>query len=373
MKENFYDYYFSWYTKDYRKILIPELQPSIERSLQEVWEKEQGKLVELAIKEDSIHLRVEIPKALYPMKFLKQLQRQVGKVLKKRSLSSGQLSSEWWEEEALVTMRSPKIAREEERLKKIIQSIVEVGYYDLKEYFTHEMDTFKDYLLERKYGVIDQGEKTYLVDQEALAHEINLNCFACTKLHTYGCCCGSPCDFGSRNLKYFEEHLPFISERMRALDEENYKQVMERGGFIKSEGRIRACHGHCSLLVKEGEVYKCIAHKYALEQGIPVYALAPLSCLMYPLEVMELLTQKKKKILLFTSVVNPYFANKFGRWGSYDSLGIEMRCLKKERHDTFFKEEDYRPVYAVNKGLITHEWGKAFYEMLKELVEEIDK
>ncbi len=369
MKEKFYQYHLSWYTKDLKKMPLQAFRIPIEQSFQEVCEKEKGRLVDLTLKEDTISLKVEMLKAIYPLKFIKQLQREASKTLKSNSSAFKEWGPDSWEKEALVAMKPPKIAKEEERLEKMIGSIVEVGYYDLKEYFTQDMDYFKAYLLERRLGVIDEGERTYLLDEEALTHFINLNCFACTKIHPYGCCCGSPCDFGSRNLKCFQEQLPFIGERMRALDEENYKKVMENGGFIKSDGRIRAYDGHCSLLVKEGEVYKCLAHKYALEQEIPVYALAPLSCLMYPLEVMVLYTQKKKKILLFTSVVNSYFADRFGRWGSYDSLGIGMRCLKKESHNALFIEKDYRPVYEVNKGLIAHEWGDSFYEMLQKLVE----
>ena len=225
--------------------------------------------------------------------------------------------------------------------------------------------------LRQKLTILEQGGKVFLIDEEALRKEINLNCFACTKLYRYGCCCGSPCNLGSRNRKVFDKHLFNIEEQIKAHDERTYKKIMAKGGFMASDGSINECEGHCALLIEEEGVYKCMAHSYALKRDVPVYSLCPLSCLMYPLEMIELVTNKQRKLMLITSVVDEEFANHFGRWGSYNTLEVELRCINKEGHNDIFREEDYRPVYEVNQGLLCHEFGELFYTSLVEILKEL--
>ncbi|PHV72228.1 hypothetical protein CS063_01770 [Sporanaerobium hydrogeniformans] len=367
MKTNLYHYIFIWQVKDSQRMEDFKLQGTLEELVKGWCKEERGKVEGLVLDKKGIKLKVSTEEALYSTKFLKKIQRQMEAFFKKAEIFLDTEVS-YWEGNPFVITHYPQEAKGEERLEKLLQSVLEVGYYDLKEYFTYDVGIFRDYLLQKNLGVIDHGDRVYLVDIQALKKPIYLNCFDCTKIHQYGCCCGSPCDFGGRNLKNFKMHLPFIEEEVRYADEVSYQAIKERGGFIRNEGQIRAYNGHCTLLIKEGESYKCVAHKYALDHQIPIYDLCPLSCLMYPLEIMELITNKQKKILFFTSVIDPYFANKFGRWGSYASLGMEMRCLKKEAHNEIFKEEHYRPVYEVNRELICHEWGKLFFDALKVLM-----
>lgn len=257
------------------------------------------------------------------------------------------------------------------RVEKIIEHLWLAEYYDLDEQAAENLEAFKVYLRGRQLATIDVGDQLYIVDMEALGALINLNCFECTKLYLYGCCCGSPCDMSRKNQKHLDQHLTKLTEELRSLNPKDYDEVMEKGGFVSFDGSIKECNGRCSLLVLHEGIYKCMAHKYALDHKIPIYELCPLSCLMYPLEMIELITDKKKKALLLTSVVEDDFAKEYGRWGSYGSLRIDHRCVKPEAHNEIFKQEDYRPVYKVNQNLLIHEFGEGIYKGIEQLFNKI--
>ena len=253
-------------------------------------------------------------------------------------------------------------------MSKLLDDLWSVEYYDLDESVTEHLKAFKEYLSHRKLATMDIGEQVYLVDTVALRKEINLNCFECTKLYQYGCCCGSPCQMSKKNQKLLDQYLNPLSEEMRSLNEKYYNEVMEKGGFMSFDGSIKECNGRCSLLVEHEGIHKCMAHKYALDHEISIYELCPLSCLMYPLEIMELITDKKRRVILLTSVVEEEWAKTYGRWGSYKGLKIDHRCVNKEAHNEVFRIEDYRPVYEVNKNLIDYEFGEGVYKGLKILL-----
>lgn len=299
-------------------------------------------------------------------------QIHIGKVLKNLKKIMTQKSSidlNKWEQVVITT--SKEEGDKDIRVQKLLADIWSASYYDLEEDLDEsEVAKLKELFSHRRLYAIEKDEQIYLIDQEALMKEINLNCFECTKKHPYGCCCGTPCGFSDKNLALFDQHMLKIEEVMKAMDEQQYKRLEEKGGFMTANGKLRAVDGHCSLLVEEDGSYKCIAHKYALDMSIPIYDLCPLSCLMYPLEIIEIITSKHKKAYLLTSVVEEALASQIGRWGSYDSLQVELRCIRKEAHNDFFKKEAYRPVYKVNEGLIKHEFGARLYDCIKEVLEQ---
>lgn len=262
------------------------------------------------------------------------------------------------------------VAKDDQRVAKLIESVREVDYYDLDEGLTDEDCTLlKEYLKGRKLSTMEQKGQFFLIDSKALSAEINLNCFECTKRHQYGCCCGSPCAMSEKNMALLDRHMVAMEDALKGIDENQYQTLMSKGGFVSANGEIKAFDGHCAFLIHHEGVYKCMAHKYALDEQIPIYALCPLSCLMYPLEIMELITDKRRKIYLITSAVEETFAATFSRWGSYTSLDVELRCIQKEGADEGFKKENYQPVYKVNKGLLTYEFGQGFYTGLAHLLE----
>lgn len=329
------------------------------KQLIEKWCKEQGaQFIDLFFEPDAFKLDTQLENNINVYKATKSLNKGLGKVISGVELYLVVTQPERLEGHSIT---------QEIRVEKVIESLWSAEYYDLDERAADDLEAFKDYLNSRQLATIDVDDQLYIVDIEAIGALINLNCFECTKLYQYGCCCGSPCDMSRKNQRYLDKHLSNLAEEMRRLNEKDYDEVMEKGGFISFDGSIKECNGRCSLLVFHEGVYKCMAHKYALDHEIPIYELCPLSCLMYPLEIIELITDKKKKVLFFTSVVEEDFAKIYGRWGSYGSLQIDHRCVKPEAHNEIFKKEDYRPVYKVNQNLLIHEFGEGIYKGMEQL------
>lgn len=369
-----WSYSMTWYTYEHRKLIEDSVEKKLIALLTAKCKELKISLNKVQVEADQVQFQMDSAVQLNISKTIRSLQKVLSKSLCKAfpNLSG---SDELWDSMYLVASRSHQVAKEDIRIKKLLNDLWAVEYYDLDESFMsyedaccmNYLDEFKTYLEGRKLGIVDYGEQVFLIDQEALSKEINLNCFECTKIHKYGCCSGSPCDFSSENKKMFKKHSENIVEEVRKLDEQNYKKIVENGGFLTPTGTITECDGHCSLLVDHEGVSKCIAHKYALDQNIPAYDLCPLSCLMYPLEIMELITDKQKKVIFLTSVLDEDFAKGFGRWGSYKSMDVELRCIDKSAHNEIFREEEYKPVYTVNKKLLTHEFGASVYQGIEQL------
>jgi len=363
-KESIWAYYIIWQLEETREVeealIQEETIKQIKENLMDVAEINKITIKEVEMKGNEIELIIESDIQPNINKIIKNLQKRMQHIYKLKECK----------QPYLITTKSKKCAKEDLRIHKLIDAIVLGEYYDLDEEMTDtDLSALKVYLSKRNLGIIDYHEQIFLIDREALDKMINLNCFECTKIHKYGCCSGNPCGPSSKNMKLFDQHMLLMEEAVRAIDFEQYKRLLENGGFMTANGLIKAYDGHCALLVQHEGVYKCIAHKYALEEQIPIYELCPLSCLMYPLEIIELTTDKRKKVILLTSVIDEVFANQFGRWGSYASLEVELRCIHQEAHNAIFKAEDYRPVYEVNEGLLIHEFGEAIYRGIKKLYE----
>lgn len=277
----------------------------------------------------------------------------------------------------IVTQAMP--ASENAYIKNILQNIEIATYYDLNALATKEITSLKEYLLGRTLGVIEWEGHTLLIDPESLIQKVNLNCFECTKKNEAGCCCGSPCHYSQRNLKVFNAHKSQIIKELIAIEPKRYAELVNHelekmseedlisGGnltleLVDEEGAVSACNGRCGLLIREDGVSKCLTHKYALENNIPVYEISPLSCLMFPLEFLVLLTKEGEEVLLLTSVIEDDFARRYGRWGNYKDFEIPFTCVEPKSHNAQFKKEDYKALYKVNKDLFIHEFGQEVYE-----------
>lgn len=314
-------------------------------------------------------LSVKVNKQLNVNKWYKFLTRQI--LARVKNEDDHKAEGILWQKQAQILSYGNLPANEDERLRGLIQGIKEVYYYDLDEgMVTEDIQKFKAYLLKRKLGLIETEEHIVLVDEAMLQKKINLNCFECTRKYQYGCCAGTPCAMSEKNGGLLDQHLMNLEELLRDIDAQQYATLIEKGGFLTANGKIKAIDGHCSLLIQHDGVYKCIAHKYALEQKIPPYDLCPLSCLMYPLEIMELVTEKRKTLILVTAAVEEEFAEAFSRWGSYKSLETSLECVNEEFSDEIFKKEEYRPIYEVNEKLLIHEFEKSLVLGIKRMFEK---
>lgn len=358
-KQSEWEYHIIWQLEETKEALIQEEAiKQIKEKLMDGAKADQIMINEVIVEEHEIELIIGADVQLNINKVVKNLQKRMIHMFKLKKCK----------QPYLITTRSKKCAKEDIRIHKLIDALSVGTYYDLDEGMTSsDLSALKKYLSQRNLDIIDYNEQVFLIDRVALNKAINLNCFECTKIYEYGCCCGSPCGFSSKNMNLFDKHMLSMEEAVKAIDLEQYKRLQANGGFMTANGLLKAYDGHCALLVKHEGVYKCMAHKYALDEQIPIYDLCPLSCLMYPLEIIEFITDKRKKVMLLTSVVDEAFANQFGRWGSYASLEVELRCIHQEAHNTTFKAEDYRPIYEVNQGLLVHEFGEVIYRGIKKL------
>lgn len=377
-KTNNWSYYITWYTNRHQMILVQEVEKRVIELLMKLCTPSKINLDKVEVVLDSVSMILKVDAQLNISKILKNLQKTLSSELCKEFPHLKSIGTELWDSECLMSTLNEEVAADCVRIEKILNSLWAVEYYDIDESFTSyidesfekDIDKFKKYLGNRKLGIVEHGERIFLVDKEAIAKEINLNCFECTKIYKYGCCCGSPCDMSSKNKKMFHKHSLQIQNEMKNLDESKYKEIVAKGGFLATDGSINECNGHCSLLVEHEGVRKCIAHKYALDHHIPIYDICPLSCLMYPLEIIELITNKQKTIILLTSVLDEEFTEEFGRWGSYKSLDVDLRCIDKNAHNEVFKEKDYKSIYKVNKNLLTHEFGAQVYKGIEQLFKQ---
>lgn len=365
---NTWQYHLTWYTRDHKTILVEEIEKHVIHLVGALCDEMKIDLIKIEVLPSTVEVLLGSNTQINIIKTLKAMQKKLSKSLYKKFPELKGIGRELWDSLYLVSTFNKDASEVDIRIEKILDSLWSVEYYDLDEGVTDDLDEFKDYLVGRKLGIVDYGNQVFLVDRESLIKEINLNCFECTKTYKYGCCCGSPCNFSAKNKRIFDEHFLHLADEMKKLDEANYNDIVANGGFVSPEGAIKEHKGYCSLLIEHEGVRKCMTHKYALDHQIPIYDLCPLSCLMYPLEIIELITDKQKKVILLTSVLDEYFAKEFGRWGSYKSLDVDLRCINKEAHNEVFKEEDYKPVYKVNKNLLSHEFSAKVYKEIENLL-----
>ena len=371
-KENrisIWQYTVIWNVKEIDFLTKEEDEKTIGEYITALGEEQGFNIEQVEVTPQYIKMGIKVGEQINSSKVIKQFQKRLTTFIKKIVPSLSEEAELLDKHRTLIISKEIEGCGQNKRLEKILETVIDAEYYDIEDGFTSQLEDLKSYIMSQKISLVEEGERLFLIDEEALKKEINLNCFECTKLYQYGCCCGSPCNLGSRNRKNFDRHLLNIEGAVKAYDQRTYEKILSKGGLVASDGSINECDGHCALLVEEEGVYKCIAHSYALQRDIPVYSLCPLSCLMYPLEIIELITNKQRQIILLASVVDETFANKLGRWGSYNTLEVELRCINKQEHNAIFREEDYRPVYQVNKGLLCHEFGELFYSGLVEVLE----
>ncbi|MGL4737225.1 MAG: transposase, partial [Cellulosilyticaceae bacterium] len=328
-----WNYEITWYTQKQAPELSADVADAISYKLPKLCEEQGVTLAACDIYPEQLTFLVASQTQQNISKVLRGIQKKLTKHIGKDFPKIALLGDALWLDRARVITDTTEPVGEDVRIQKILKSLSEVAYYDLLEVSGEPIGAFRRYIASKQMGIVEWGDRMFLVDKEALKRPINLNCFECTKIYKYGCCCGSPCDYGTRNKKVFDQHATGVAKALETIEKDHYDAVMAKGGMVDSEGVIGEVNGRCALLVAHEGVYKCIAHKYGLDEGIPIYDVCPLSCLLYPLEILELITDKQKKVLLFTSVLEDDFAKRFGRWGSYSSLDVDLRCLNQKAHD----------------------------------------
>lgn len=278
-----------------------------------------------------------------------------------------------------------KQAKKQLEIAGVIDKITGAGYYDLEWLLDGDMDELKQYLRSCSLSMIEWMEYTILIDEKALTEKVNLNCSACTQKNKFGCCCGSPCHMSQKNVANYRKYKEQINRRFHEIDPVRYRELLGHQKkalsvtdytlleLVDEQGFIREYDGRCQLLVRKDGMARCLTHLFALEKGISVYELSPLSCLMFPLELLVFITEDGKYVMLITGALEKEFSKKFGRWGGYREHHLEFQCVDLKNHDQLFEEKDYKPLYKVSKELLVHEFSEQVYKQIEQICKNKEK
>lgn len=171
----------------------------------------------------------------------------------------------------------------------------------------------------KRQGTIIQWEN-FDLDLPALNTPIQLACSDCHLAHRHSCCEGGfPFPPTSDLLPTLDTHLPSILEQ---LPEDTAAHIRQHGlcttTHPETEGHptigTHPLTGNC-LFCQTGPTTNgpsCTAHRHALQTGLPPHTLKPLSCHLYPL---DLILDHQTGRTLLTSLT-PH-TSPFTRWGPH--------------------------------------------------------
>jgi hypothetical protein len=218
------------------------------------------------------------------------------------------------------------------------------------------------------------------LDLAALQTPVLLDCANCHLAHEESCCEGGfPFPPEEELLPVLDAQLaelgekwltPVVQEHIRAKG--LYEQHVETGGFPT----IGTFDGNCLFCRVEGQGPVCMAHRHALEKGMQAEELKPLSCLLYPLDLIE----DERGRVLVTALTERTAA--FSRWGEDYRLDFlcanrELRAAAEEGRalrpnirrslaaETFALDR-YRPVWQEAQGLLTRLYGDELWQKLQD-------
>ncbi|PWK10257.1 DUF3109 family protein [Tumebacillus permanentifrigoris] len=220
------------------------------------------------------------------------------------------------------------------------------------------------------------------VDVAALQTLVQLDCAHCHLAHVASCCEGGfPFPPAKELLPMLDEHLDGIAayltpERVRHLLQKGlYERHLETAGHQT----IGTFAGDCTFCHVEEQGPACMAHRYAVQAGLAPESVKPLSCLLYPLELIE--SEADGRTLL-TALTEQTAA--FSRWGADYRLDFicanqDLRATDDETDQSpnirrnlpadVFALERYRPAYVEGQELLTSRYGADFYKELEILIQ----
>jgi hypothetical protein len=228
------------------------------------------------------------------------------------------------------------------------------------------------------------------VDVEALQTLVLLDCANCHLAHESSCCeDGFPFPPTEDLLPMIDEHLDGIAEH---LAPELIRHLLRKGLYerhLETAGHrtIGTYEGNCNFCRVEGQGPACMAHRYALQSGLAPLAVKPLSCLLYPLDLIQ--SEEDGRTLL--TALTERTAN-FSRWGA--DYRLDFLCANRQLRaevaasdasaDTehgdlganirralpaeVFALENYRPAYLEGRETLTALYGADFYTELESLM-----
>ena len=225
----------------------------------------------------------------------------------------------------------------------------------------------------------------FAIDLAALATPVLLDCERCHQAHAESCCEGGfPFPPTADLLPVLDLFSPLIAGRH--LDAAAQAQIRERGLFaahLETAGHPTigtAEGGNCLFCRVEGEGPACAAHRFALEQGRAPHELKPLSCLLYPL---DLIADETGSVLLTALTAE---TARFSRWG--EDYRLDFLCanrdlrervaagepeglrpnIRRELDGQSFALERYRPAYQAGRETLIARYGLELYTEIEALM-----
>ncbi|KEO83634.1 phosphoribosyl-AMP cyclohydrolase [Tumebacillus flagellatus] len=218
-------------------------------------------------------------------------------------------------------------------------------------------------------------------DVDALQALVQLACAHCHRAHHASCCEGGfPFPPEEELLLQVDEHLDGIAE---LLPREVVRDLLKRGLYeqhLETAGHrtIGTYEENCKFCRVEGHGPACMAHRYALQSDMHPSAVKPLSCLLYPL---DLIRSEEDGRTLLTALTER--TARFSRWGAdyrldYLCANYELRGdpaaaasenIRKDLPPDVFARELYRPAYVEGRDLLATLYGEPFYHELQTLIQ----
>ncbi|MGB8956186.1 MAG: hypothetical protein WCC10_12480 [Tumebacillaceae bacterium] len=228
------------------------------------------------------------------------------------------------------------------------------------------------------------------LDKAALQSLVLLDCANCHRAHRESCCEGGyPFPPATELLQVVDEHLPVIAARH--LDAETRDHLQANGlyeSYLETAGHptIGTFGGNCLFCRVEGAGPACMAHRYAIEEGKRPEALKPLSCLLYPLDLIEN-AEGRVRITALTEATS-----RFSRWGveyRHDFLcaHYELRAalaagtaervrpnIRRQLPADAFPLDRYRPAWQEGLGLLNALYGEELCAVMEAcMCKEMEK
>lgn len=199
---------------------------------------------------------------------------------------------------------------------------------------------------------------------------VNLDCMNCHRVHRSTCCeGGQPYSTDQVSEKKLELAAPFIIQKY--LDEKRQQEANESGykedcssGLLSPT--IKLCEGNCFFYVKGDEESYCSIHRYALDHEISPLELKPMSCSLFPLDIIQM------ESLLFFTAITPDTAV-FSRWGYEYEEHLCVNLKKREMSGIstdLFSLNDYKPAWEWCRDLLQQTFGEELIKVILSLEEQ---
>lgn len=256
-------------------------------------------------------------------------------------------------------------------LKKVIESFYDsdIKYYLLDSFLSrNKRINFVNFLFNKNKNNEIEIYKNIIFDKVGLTSKVNLDCFNCSKLNTHVCCYGSPCALTAEESENLLNNIfDIVKDR---FDKDTLNTMLAYGMVYEDEDGnlvpLQYEHG-CSFLMTTKEGYRlCAIKNWCIANKIDIVGMCPSSCIMFPLDILEIICDGKKYYYI-TSILDDTYAVKFSRWGV--GTGSGYQCLgkgkiPKEYKGKMFLKDKFVEVYKEFEYLIKSWFDAETYDFI---------